>query len=394
MPGLQDEREQRELTQPDSRDGARLADSPETADRPARDSAADLRQRLGRLPYGHPSSPYHDDGTAKPPLVQLKNLELPLPGDSTDQEAGVQDRQSVVREPDRGQPEREPADREPIAWEPADWEPEDRPAADGEHEPAAHEPELAPDREPGPDHDEPATQDQPAIADDLAPAPIEQPDTRQPEPLTPEQVRIAVRAHGQCRLAEGRSVFGSYGETGLTPAMRRVEEQLEHGELVQETEKYALKSLDRFQEKLSKLIKRNPDKAPDELANEIHDGIRYTFVFDEESYHDATWQAHSQLEQEGFDLEFRRNTWTNPEYKGINSRWRDSEHSILFEVQFHTMVSWDVKQRTHDAYAKISDTTISCAERKQLRAAQEEVSATVPLPPRCTEIPDYRKEGT
>ena len=47
-------------------------------------------------------------------------------------------------------------------------------------------------------------------------------------------------------------MFGSYGDTGLTPAMRRIEDQLEHGELVPETEKYALKSLDRFQEKLAK----------------------------------------------------------------------------------------------------------------------------------------------
>ena len=36
--------------------------------------------------------------------------------------------------------------------------------------------------------------------------------------------------------------------------MRRIEDQLEHGELVPETEKYALKSLDRFQEKLAAMI--------------------------------------------------------------------------------------------------------------------------------------------
>ncbi len=53
-------------------------------------------------------------------------------------------------------------------------------------------------------------------------------------------------------------MFGSYGDTGLTPAMRRIEDQLEHGELVPETEKYALKSLDRFQEKLAKMIARYP----------------------------------------------------------------------------------------------------------------------------------------
>src|SRR5450432_1461796 len=54
-------------------------DAPLTGDRAARGSAADLLRRLERLPHGHPSSPYHDDGTAKPALTRLKDLELPLP---------------------------------------------------------------------------------------------------------------------------------------------------------------------------------------------------------------------------------------------------------------------------------------------------------------------------
>jgi len=62
-------------------------------------------------------------------------------------------------------------------------------------------------------------------------------------------------------------------------------------------------------------------------------------------------------------------------------------------VQFHTMASLDAKQLTHGAYARISDVTTPSAVRKQLRDAQKEVSATVPLPSRCIEIPDYRKEG-
>src|SRR5262249_16957206 len=43
-------------------------------------SWADLRQRLERLPYGHPSSPYHVDGERKPPPPRLKHLELAPPG--------------------------------------------------------------------------------------------------------------------------------------------------------------------------------------------------------------------------------------------------------------------------------------------------------------------------
>ncbi len=54
---------------------------------------------------------------------------------------------------------------------------------------------------------------------------------------------------------------GNYGEQGLTPAMRRIEAQLEHGHLVEDTEKFALKDPDRFKEKLAELIADNPDKS-------------------------------------------------------------------------------------------------------------------------------------
>src|ERR1022692_3119656 len=337
MPVPQDQGDQLELARTQTQDGAQGADSPGAADRPAHGSTADLRQRLERLPQGHPSSPYHDDGTSKPPLVRLKNLELPLPGEEREPNGGarrdasgaqltprtgdraavadaaavvasypdpdVQDRQPVVREPDPAGPSREPerhepadpetAGNEPTGWdhlsaretdrpaardrppaqettwghapeaqdqpdardrpaaqeaswgqslEPRDqpdtrepvWgqspEPKDQPDAQ-EHDPEAHDEELAAGRQDDLDDDEPATQDQPAILDDQVPAPVEQADSRRGENLTPEQVRLAVRTLGQCRLAGGRGGFGSYGDSGPTPPMRRLEGQLEHREV-------------------------------------------------------------------------------------------------------------------------------------------------------------------
>src|SRR5690242_8746452 len=42
---------------------------------------AELRERMERLPPGHPSSPYNDDGSPKPSLPDLSDYELPIPGD-------------------------------------------------------------------------------------------------------------------------------------------------------------------------------------------------------------------------------------------------------------------------------------------------------------------------
>ncbi|HZC40610.1 MAG TPA: hypothetical protein VE343_08035, partial [Streptosporangiaceae bacterium] len=143
--------------------------------REARDIGADLRARLERLPFTHPSSPYKPDGSRKPPEPDPRERELPLP-----------------REAERT----------------------DLPEEDG--------PRIDPD---GSWH-------------------------WKGRDLSPDQNRIADEALDRFRTAEGRDADGKYGDHGLTPAMRRIESQLEHGRLVPDTEKFALKSPDRFKEKL------------------------------------------------------------------------------------------------------------------------------------------------
>ena len=389
MPGPEEHGYELEPSRVRTTDGARGADPPRTPGRSAEGSAEDLRGRQDRLPPGHPSSRLSDDGTPKPPLVPLKNLELPEPGDEREpngtrrvlaakdghaesdtaesdtaeigtaeigtteigtadvgtaeigtaeggaaeiaagsgtaeigtaesgaagsggwagrpreQEAAGPESAgtkpsvwepdvwaSVRREPGTAEPispehaspepdsstpdSSTPSDPEPGVWQRVDQWPEARKPGSQEqgasvwgahpgdartdddrwplqeHESPAQDLELTDDVSEGHQSDrhaeatdeKPASQDHEPVTDDPAPAAAEQPEAKPAEPLSPEQVRIAVRAHGRCRLAEGRSVFGTYGEAGLTPAMRRIEEQLDHGELVPDTEKYALKSL-------------------------------------------------------------------------------------------------------------------------------------------------------
>jgi predicted ABC-type ATPase len=70
---------------PDTDDPQRDPDNP----RPG--STEDMRGRLKDLPDGHPSSPYNDDGSPKPPVLRLQDLDLP----ETDEDS----RQSSDRPP-------------------------------------------------------------------------------------------------------------------------------------------------------------------------------------------------------------------------------------------------------------------------------------------------------
>jgi hypothetical protein len=174
--------------------------------------------------------------------------------------------------------------------------------------------------------------------------------------------------------------------------MRHIETQLDHGHLAPNTEQFALKEPDRYKEKLANLITRFPDESPEDLTKQIHDGVRYTFVSSTEAYSSNFWDVSRRLEDDGFELLVRTNTWGSEEYKGVNTRWRDSESDLIFEVQIHTYESLDAKERTHEAYERINDTRTPVEEIESLRAYQRYVSAQIPLPEGWQDIPDYRKE--
>jgi hypothetical protein len=295
----------------------RVADRPQEGPRPE----ADLPGRLERLPVGHPSSPYRDDGSRKPPPADLSGCELPLPGESdfpTDSDLPTDDQS-------RADPEG--------SW---DWK--------------GHK-------------------------------------------LPPEQSHRADQAIAKCIDAEGRDVNGNYGEHGLTPAMRRIEAQLDHGHLIEDTERFALKDPDRFKEKFARLIERYPGADPRELLDSICDGIRYTLILDFGCYTADVAAGHAQLKTAGYELIETKPSWDSDQYKGVNSQWRERASGVRFEVQFHTEESWDAKQKTHTAYEKIQDSRTSVEEVERLRKYQRQVTAEVPIPPGALQIEPYKKEG-
>jgi hypothetical protein len=202
--------------------------------------------------------------------------------------------------------------------------------------------------------------------------------------LDPAANRIADEALAARRSAEGRDAEGNYAETGITPTMRQVEAELEHGTLVSDTERFALKSADRFKEKLARLITRYPDQPVAELAATIHDGIRYTLLFPAERYTEGVAEATRLLG----NLEQRKPSWAGDDYRGVNCRCSDG--ATEFEVQFHTLESWEAKQKTHDIYEKLCDQETSPPERGRLEREQRQVMSAVPVPPGALGIEFHR----
>jgi len=323
---------------------------------------AELRQRMERLPPGHPSSPYNDDGSRKPPVPDPFEHDYPIPGDP-DYEPGTQTILSANR-------------------------------PKGELSEHADDPQYTVHK---------GVADERSAADanrslDAEETPRVDPDGSwewRGYPLTAEQSRFADNRVERCREAEGRDMNDRYSQHGITPAMHRIEALLEQGELVPGTEKFALKTADRFKEKLAKMILEEPDADWRELVPRIADGIRYTLLFPDEGYTSGVMEACDSLTSAGFELYEQKNAWADETkaYKGINSTWMDRNSGVLFEVQMHTAASWAAKQESHREYEIIESRSTMTGEKARSRQRQDQIFARVPIPDGAAEIPTYRKEG-
>jgi hypothetical protein len=156
------------------------------------------------------------------------------------------------------------------------------------------------------------------------------------------------------------------------------------------------KSEDRLKEKIADRI-RSKGLTPEEALARIPDVVRCTYEYGETTYTVGVQQDLQRLEGKGFTQLERRNTWDDDQYKGINSRWREPESGVMFEVQFHTTASLEAKELTHKAYERIRSITDQTPEADretaELKEFQRRVNSMIPIPPGVADIDDYPPGG-
>jgi hypothetical protein len=172
----------------------------------------------------------------------------------------------------------------------------------------------------------------------------------------------------------------------ITPALRAIESQDPDRHLIGFDDR--LKGRDRVKEKVYDRIEEK-NRTPSEAISLIPDTIRYTFQYNQANYTQGVWAEIERLKDQGFELCKLKNSWSKEEYQGINSQWIEPDSGQRFEVQFHTCISFEAKQLTHDAYERLRSGQLDEFEKMVLKAFQRKVSADVPIPLGATDIPDY-----
>ena len=180
------------------------------------------------------------------------------------------------------------------------------------------------------------------------------------------------------------------GERTIIPGLRAAEAEDPTRHLAGFDHRF--KGLDRLKEKVADEIRSTPGITPSQALSVVPDAVRSTYQYDEAAYTASVRKDVERLEARGFTQVERRNTWSSDQYKGINSRWREPESGVIFEVQFHTRASLEAKELTHKAYERIRSVTATEGETAELKGFQCQVNAEIPIPPGVTEYEDYRPE--
>jgi hypothetical protein len=175
--------------------------------------------------------------------------------------------------------------------------------------------------------------------------------------------------------------------TVISPAMREIESCDPDRHLAGFD--HRRKGPDRLKDKIAARYDARPGITCSEAISTIKDTLRFTFCYSDDHYANGVQTDTDRMLAKGFERVDRRNTWSDDLYRGINSRWRDSDTGLVFEVQFHTEASYEAKQLTHVAYERLRDPKTTRAERRELEALQRNVTGCVGIPPGALDIENY-----
>jgi hypothetical protein len=176
----------------------------------------------------------------------------------------------------------------------------------------------------------------------------------------------------------------------ISPAMRDTENQDPTRHLV--GFEHRLKGRDRIKEKVHGTIK-DFNRSPEQAVSLVPDAVRYTFQYEEARYAQGVRVDIQRLKDQRFVLDILKNSWSDDQYKGINSQWIEPDTGQRFEVQFHTRISFEAKQITHDSYKRLRTGQPDEFEQMVLEAFQKKVVSEIPVPPGALDIPDYSRRG-
>lgn len=118
----------------------------------------------------------------------------------------------------------------------------------------------------------------------------------------------------------------------------------------------------------------------DEYAKRVTDVLRYTNVSVDENFTEDYFTIIESMKRKGYTLVEVNNSFTsNGPYRGVNTVIM-SRGRYKFELQFHTPVSFKIKEQNHKLYEEQRKTGVSEERKAELTLEMIKNASTIPLP--------------
>lgn len=123
-----------------------------------------------------------------------------------------------------------------------------------------------------------------------------------------------------------------------------------------------------------------------EYGSTVADALRYTMIVPSDHYSQAAQQTLDDFRRRGFELVDVSNTWyPGSSYMGLNTNLRTPD-GFVFELQFHTPQSWDVKDRQHKDYEIERNLNLSPEERAAATQRMLDNAKAMVIPPGAGQV--------
>ncbi|HHV98592.1 MAG TPA: hypothetical protein GXX36_03305 [Clostridiaceae bacterium] len=143
---------------------------------------------------------------------------------------------------------------------------------------------------------------------------------------------------------------------------------------------FRLKSRSSLEEKATTMVAGGVDE--ENVLSGIYDVVRYTDIIDKQNFTSHYFSVIDSLKRNGYKVKRVKNTWTNKRsaYKGVNVVL-EAPNGQMFELQFHTPESFDVKQnKMHKLYEEHRKNTTSENRKLELENEMFEISKALEMP--------------
>ncbi|MBP2449648.1 shikimate kinase/glutaredoxin-related protein [Rhizobium leguminosarum] len=160
---------------------------------------------------------------------------------------------------------------------------------------------------------------------------------------------------------------------------------------------HQLKSLGSLKEKLEQQMALKKQTLEEATAG-VNDALRYSVALNPEDFTVGLRGVLALLDDQGHVRVKSTNTFTKPRpaFKAVNVTLR-SPKGALWEIQFHTPQTFEIKEQFHDRYKRnhaLQMKGAPLADQWELLAPAQEAFSRVDLPPACEEIDDWETLGS